>query len=282
MCGIHVCGDAAARFPRLRRFTARVKEISPPFTSWCWHVCFCPSPGAVPVQQCNLSDVQLLPEQQELHSDQDHLRLHLAAGDHRCLHHAVAGCGCAAEKGTSGLWKLRKFIHEMDFSILIYALFLYETHWDVIVPVMYHLFSYYTVVNGSKHYMHWFNVAVHWVSRISWLEGVGQTSLWLHKTHCWAITQECVWAKYDNFPQLSSKMTFWSDINVNCNLLREVYIGEAVILADNGPLHLVLFKIRWEIYLLSGVFRWCVTCGHSWVLVWWIQSQKSHWQDTCN
>lgn len=59
------------------------------------------APGAVPVQRRDVSDVQLLPEHQELLGDQDHLRLHLAAGDHRRLRHAVARCGRAAEKGTS-------------------------------------------------------------------------------------------------------------------------------------------------------------------------------------
>lgn len=45
------------------------------------------------VQRRNMSDVQLLPEHQELHCDPDHLRLHLTAVDHRRLHHAVSGRG---------------------------------------------------------------------------------------------------------------------------------------------------------------------------------------------
>lgn len=62
------------------------------------------------MQQCKLSDVQLLSEQQELHGDQDHLRLHLAAGDHRRLHHAVTRCGSAAKKGTSE-WEI---VNDLD------------------------------------------------------------------------------------------------------------------------------------------------------------------------
>lgn len=83
------------------------------------------APGAVPVQRRDVSDVQLLPEHQELLGDQDHLRLHLAAGDHRRLRHAVAGCGRAAEKGTSGLRRYRKcirradgFIHSVILSVM--------------------------------------------------------------------------------------------------------------------------------------------------------------------
>lgn len=56
-------------------------------------MCFFFSLGAVPVQRCNMFDVQLLSKQQEFHCDQDHLRLHLTAVDHRRLHHAITGCG---------------------------------------------------------------------------------------------------------------------------------------------------------------------------------------------
>lgn len=55
--------------------------------------------GAVPVQRRHLPGVQLLSEQQELHGDQDRLRLHSAAGDHRGLRHAVARRGQAAPEG---------------------------------------------------------------------------------------------------------------------------------------------------------------------------------------
>lgn len=50
-----------------------------------------------------MSGVQLLSGHQELHGDQGHLRLHLAAGDHRGLHHAVARHRSAAEESKSGL-----------------------------------------------------------------------------------------------------------------------------------------------------------------------------------
>lgn len=60
-------------------------------------------PGAVSLQQCNVSGVQLLSGHQELHGDQGHLRLHPAAGDHRGLHHAVARHRSAAEESKSGL-----------------------------------------------------------------------------------------------------------------------------------------------------------------------------------
>lgn len=48
--------------------------------------------GTMPMQQCNLSDVQLLSKHQELNSHQDHICLHLIAVDHRRLHHAVTRC----------------------------------------------------------------------------------------------------------------------------------------------------------------------------------------------
>lgn len=57
--------------------------------------------GAMPVQQCDMSDVQLLSRHQKLHSDQDHLRLHLAAWDHCCLHYAVTWCRSTAETGMT-------------------------------------------------------------------------------------------------------------------------------------------------------------------------------------
>lgn len=55
----------------------------------------------MPVQQRDMSDVQLLSEQQELHRYQNHLRLRLAAGDHRLVRHAVTRRGRAAQKGMT-------------------------------------------------------------------------------------------------------------------------------------------------------------------------------------
>lgn len=68
------------------------------------HICVIPVfvSGAMFVQRCNMSAVQLLSEQQELHRNQNHLCLSSAAVDHSGLHHAVTWCGWPFEKGKRG------------------------------------------------------------------------------------------------------------------------------------------------------------------------------------
>lgn len=56
--------------------------------------------GAVSVQQCHMLDMQVLSQQQELHGDARHLRLHSVARDRYILHHAVTGGGPATQTGT--------------------------------------------------------------------------------------------------------------------------------------------------------------------------------------